>query len=133
TLVAPANNATGVISPVEFKWTQVNGAIGYRLFVNDDEARFTTDTSLTRLVPDGRVTWHVDAVFAGCPDVHSAQFTFTSGSSSTCGGSTNITSPAAGVTVNSPVTITWTPIAGATDYRLWAAMDGGSQTIVAHT
>ena len=133
TLLSPANNATNVASPVTFNWTKVDGAIGYVLVVNNESQGVTTDTSMTRLVSDGANTWHVDTQFAGCPDVHSANFSFTAGAPSTCGGSLAVTAPAAGATVTSPVTASWTAVNNATAYRVWASLDGGDPELIART
>src|SRR5258706_3489961 len=54
TLVAPANGATGVLSPVTFQWTAVSGAIGFKLFIAEaghtsvDLSGPTTATALFR-------------------------------------------------------------------------------------
>ena len=126
TLVAPSNNATNVPSLVTFSWTPVPGAIGYKLFVGGDLAGVTADTTLSRLAPAGLVTWWVDTVFAGCPDQHSAEFKFSTAATNCATGSINLTSPANGATVSSPVAFAWTGIAGASAYRIWFAIDGGA-------
>jgi hypothetical protein len=134
TLVSPANNATSVEAPVEFKWTKVDGAIGYNLYVNNELQGFTTDTSMTRLVGDGRDTWRVDTLYAGCPAVRSNDFAFTAGVTTvSCGSAVAVTAPTAGASVNSPVTITWTPSNGATAYRVYASLDGGPAELLART
>src|SRR5262245_54768749 len=113
TLVSPANNATGVASPVTFQWTKIDGAIGYNLYINNELQGFTTDTSLARLVGDGRNTWRVDTLYAGCPAVKSGDFSFTAGVTTTsCGTSINVTAPGNGATVTSPVNAVWTAVNG---------------------
>jgi hypothetical protein len=134
TLVAPANGATGVSSPVAFQWTKVDGAIGYNLYVNGDLQGFTTDTSMTRLVGDGANNWRVDTLFAGCPAVSSATFTFTAGSQPCISLLLfEIGSPSNGATVSSPVTVTWGPETSATAYRIYASIDGGDPELIART
>lgn len=130
TLIAPANNATDVASPVTFRWNAVPGAIGYRLFVAASGAApnviaVTTETSATRLVPQGTLTWWVDTAFAGCRDEHSAELRFTVGSASSCGNTITLTAPANGATVGPLVTFTWSAVPGASAYRLWASVNGG--------
>src|SRR5205823_6611782 len=114
TLLAPANNATGLPSSVTFSWTEIKGAIGYKLYINNELSGFTTETSLTRLVGDGKSSWRVDTMYIGCPDVRSGDFTFTAGTTTTCGGTINLLAPASNATVTSPVTLTWTAVANAT-------------------
>src|SRR5216684_735544 len=132
TLVAPANGATGVLSPVTFQWTAVSGAIGYKLFIAEagdtsgDLSGTTTATSLTRLIPDGGVTWWVATSFANCPDIVSARSTFTSGAQTTCGTATTLNAPADNATVTSPVTFSWSSVAGASNYRLWIPYNGSA-------
>ncbi|MDP9362047.1 MAG: hypothetical protein M3P29_11405 [Acidobacteriota bacterium] len=131
TLLAPANNATGLSSPVTFQWTPVKGASGYKLYIaqannSGDLAGTTTATSLTTLVPGGTLTWWVVTTFAGCPDVVSAKGTFTSGTQTTCGATATLTSPADGATVTSPVTLSWSAVTGASGYRFWFSFNGSA-------
>ncbi|HEV7429259.1 MAG TPA: hypothetical protein VGQ46_23140 [Thermoanaerobaculia bacterium] len=137
-LVAPVNGATGLTSPVTFQWTAVAGATGYKLYVaeGDDSGDLvgtTTSTSLKTLVPSGSVTWWVVTTFAGCPDVVSGKSTFTSGTQTTCGATTTLSSPADGATVTSPVTLSWSAVTGASSYRLWISVNGGSPFLAART
>ncbi|MEK6372258.1 MAG: hypothetical protein AABO58_06140 [Acidobacteriota bacterium] len=133
TLLSPANNASGVEALVEFKWSKVDGASGYKLFINNQLLGFTTETSLKRLVGDGSNTWRIDTTYAGCADVRSADFTFTAGTAATCGGSIIVTAPAEGSTVAPPVTATWTAVDGASAYRVYASLDGGAPELIART
>ncbi|PYQ53743.1 MAG: hypothetical protein DMF59_00865 [Acidobacteria bacterium] len=126
TLVSPANNATNVPSNATFTWTAVPGAIGYKLFIAGELAGVTTDTTLSRLVPQGLTTWWVDTAFAGCPDQHSAEFKFSTAATNCPTGTMTLTSPANGATAASPVAYSWTGIAGATAYRLWVSLDGSA-------
>src|SRR5262249_6278993 len=111
------------------------GSIGYNLYINDQFQGFTTETSLSKLVGDGKNTWRVDTLYAGCPAVRSGDFTFTAGSATPCGtpGNFQITAPAAGSTVTSPVNAAWGAVSGATSYRVFASLDGGDPEIVART
>ena len=139
TLIAPANGATGVLSPVTFQWTAVSGAIGYKLYIAEagddsgDLSGTTTATSLSRLVPDGALTWWVATSFANCPDIVSAKSTFTSGAQTTCGTTTTLNAPADNATVTSPVTFSWSSVAGASNYRLWISYNGSAPLIAART
>ncbi|MGH9143247.1 MAG: hypothetical protein ACRD2I_19105, partial [Vicinamibacterales bacterium] len=139
TLIAPANNATNVASPVTFQWTAVSGATGYKLYIAEagddsgDLAGTTTFTSLTRLVPDGNVTWWVATSFANCPDVVSAKSTFVSGVQAVCGIATTLTAPADNATVTSPLTFSWSAVSGASGYRLWISFNGSAPLLAART
>ena len=138
TLLTPANNATGLSSPVTFKWTSVQGASGYKLYVAEgngtgDLAGTTTETTLTTLVPEGTITWWVVTTFAGCADVISAKGTFTSGTQTTCGATATLSSPADGATVSSPVTLSWSAVTGASGYRLWLTVNGSSPILAARS
>jgi LysM repeat protein len=133
TLVSPANGATNVTSPVEFKWNEVLGATKYTLFLGSDSAGETTDHELTRIVPAGTTSWYVVASFAGCPDVKSSVFTFNIPASTSCNGTVSILQPAAGATLPSPVNFQWTTLPGAVSYRVWASFNGGPPAVIARS
>jgi hypothetical protein len=139
TLISPASGATSVLSPVTFQWAAVSGAIGYKLFIAaagdtaGDLSGTTTATSLSRLVPDGAVTWWVATMFANCPDIVSTRSSFTSGVPVVCGTAATLTLPADNTTVTSPVTFSWSAVAGASDYRLWVSFNGSAPLLVART
>lgn len=136
TLTSPANGAS-TSSPVTFKWNAVSGASGYKLYVASnggtaDLVALTDDTEATRIVPAGSVSWYVEAIFVGCANVRSSTSTFTALPERTCGSGTialtNPSSPA-----QSPVTLTWSSLAGTSGYRVYVAMDGGTPNLVART
>ena len=131
-LIAPANGATISTSPVTFRWNSVPGAIGYKLYLGNDLAATTTDTTVTRLVGTGAITWRVDTMFAACPDAPSQSFTFTVPAPS-CGGSLTLQTPADNATAGSPVLLTWTSVANATAYRIWISVDGGPPVVLARS
>jgi hypothetical protein len=134
TLLAPANGATGVASPVDFQWSDVPGATKYTLFIGSDAAGDTTGHDLTRIVPAGATSWYVVASFAGCPDVKSAVSSFTIPPATTsCNGAVTILAPAANASLPSPVTFQWSPLTGASFYRLWASLNGGPAALLART
>jgi hypothetical protein len=127
TNVAPADGSTGVSSPVTFQWTAVSGASEYKVFASVDggtpfQLGSTTSTTLTSAVPQGAVTWAVQASFGGnCSTTLSKPFTIHVASPTVC----NATAPvlispgnnSSGVT--SPVTFQWTASAGAIGYKLF--------------
>lgn len=131
-LVSPPNGAAIVESPARFDWNGVPDAIGYALFVNaggDDFSLYgTTDadtTELEALVPEGVVRWFVAARHTGCEDVRSEIFTF--GTDAECAlGPVQILTPENGAEVNSPVTVSWNPVANAQLYRVTLKNDAGN-------
>ena len=133
-LTAPTNGAPSVVSPVDFDWDDVKGATSYRLFAafsggSPTLLAVTTDSKYEGNVPGGKVEWWVEAVGPTC-DATSAHFTFTALDNSGCPanpGTPTLTAPASGANVASPVTFQWSAVAGASSYRVWAAL-GGSPT-----
>jgi hypothetical protein len=138
TLTSPANGAGNVQSPVTFDWSDVKGAVAYRLYVGvdgatPDLAATTTDSEASRIVSAGTIDWYVEALFAGCSATKSSTSRFTVVRVSSCDGkSVSLSAPADGSSVTSPVTLQWTN-AGATYYRVWLGIDGGTPVIVAAT
>ncbi len=117
TLTSPANSATNVVSPVTFKWTSVNGAAGYNLYIAGELVTTTTDTQATVPLADGSsLSWYVDTLYfqtsnpAACPT-----------------GSITLSAPTNGATLSgdSKVTFSWSTINSATAYRLFVSIDAG--------
>src|SRR5205085_720145 len=72
TLVAPANGAASVASPVLFDWNDAAGATSYRLWASFGGATaniiaLTRDSQSSISVPSGGVEWWVDALAESCP------------------------------------------------------------------
>jgi hypothetical protein len=138
-LVAPANAAANITSPVEFRWNSAGGATGYKLYVatnggTADLIATTTETSATRIVAAGTSSWYVEAVFAGCSNVRSSTSTFSVAGAHDCGsGTITLLTPASGATVQSPVALSWSAVSGATSYRVYVSVDGSSPTLLART
>src|SRR5205807_8387767 len=70
TPTAPADGAT-TDAVVTFSWTEVEGASGYRLWLQQtgvpaQNLGRTLDTSLTEIIPPGRHQWYVETLFDGC-------------------------------------------------------------------
>lgn len=139
TLNSPPNGATDVQSPVAFTWSDVPRAVAYKLFLSlngstFEQAGITTTTSLTQILPAGTISWYVDAVFIGCEPTRSSTSRFTVTEPKRCPtGTIDLIAPASGAALTSPAGFSWTPIAGAAGYRLWAAVDGGTPAIIAKT
>lgn len=137
TPTTPAPGATNVTSPVTFKWTPVNGTSGYNLYVQDELVTTTTDTQATVAEPAGSsLTWYVDALYKNCNPVRSPKSSFQTASATVCPtGSITLSTPTPGATLSgdSKVAFSWTPINGATAYRLFVAMDGAAPAQLART
>ncbi|HEU4886888.1 MAG TPA: IPT/TIG domain-containing protein [Thermoanaerobaculia bacterium] len=123
-LIAPADGASGLTAPVTFSWTSV-GAASYEVWLVSDGSSLllgtTAATQLSSAVPSGTFGWFVLAHFAdGCDSVTSATRTFTVAPADNCSthAASQIIAPAAGATVDSPVTFQWTAVADAIGYRL---------------
>jgi hypothetical protein len=131
---SPANGATNVESPVTFRWSSIRSANRYLLFVATGDSDFsfygtTTATELEAFVPNGVVRWFVVATTFGCPETKSAVSSFTAGRTNTCPtGTITLRSPAANATVSSPVTLSWTALAGIQSYRVTISDGHGSIT-----
>jgi uncharacterized repeat protein (TIGR01451 family) len=120
-LIAPADGAGGLTAPVTFSWSSV-GATSYEVWLTSSTLLgTTTSTQLTGAVPSGTFGWFVVAHFAaGCEDAVSPTRTFTVASADNCSlhAAPQLVAPAAGATVDSPVTFQWTAVADAIGYRL---------------
>jgi uncharacterized repeat protein (TIGR01451 family) len=128
--IEPADNATDLTSPVTFRWSDA-GAVSYEVWIVADGAPALLDstsaTSLSAAVPSGTFQWYVVARFAeGCDARTSGERTASVRSSDTCAlnAAPQITAPASGATVASPVTIAWTAVTNAIGYRVWIIVDG---------
>ncbi len=137
-LVAPAEGATVSQSPVTFSWQPVSGAIGYQVWagIDDSEPSFIDATegatSITADIGTGDVEWYVVALFNGCDDLPSADGKFTIPYNPACDiGSPLLVSPADGDTdVPANVQFIWTPVDGATGYRLWVSANGNAAQVI---
>ncbi|HEX8153047.1 MAG TPA: hypothetical protein VF698_07985, partial [Thermoanaerobaculia bacterium] len=136
-LVMPANGAT-VGSQVEFAWSPVSGAVRYVVmakFAGGSATPLgeTEATTFSRRLPPGTFEWSVVALFAGCRPTGSAHATFTIPRPAECDSVRPLPlTPANGARdVTSPVVFTWTPVARASSYKLWASIDGGGNSVIA--
>ncbi|HEX8619147.1 MAG TPA: hypothetical protein VF911_16315 [Thermoanaerobaculia bacterium] len=129
TLVSPANGATNLTSPVTFTWNAVPDATGYRLIAavggqgEPSAIGSTTSTSLTVALPAGALEWGVEALFGdGCATTISEARRLTVTGGACTDTPPQIVSPANGATVSTQqVNFDWSPVAGATRYKLFVA------------
>ena len=138
TLVMPAKGASNVNSQVDFVWNPVNGAVRYVVMAKFAGGNVTplgeTDaTTFSRRLPPGSFEWWVVALFAGCRATESAHATFTIPRPAECDSVRPLPlTPANGSRdVTAPVVFTWTPVARAGTYKLWASIDGGGNSVIA--
>lgn len=139
-ILAPANGATSVTSPVTFSWTDVPRATNYRVFasINGGSVQLlgrSSDPTLKKAVPSGTIVWFVEAAFDGCAATHSSPSRFTVPSAGNCPKTRpQLLFPADGDTnVASPVTFSWSPVSGATSYVLVARPARGAATVLGET
>jgi len=136
---SPINNAT-VSSPVEFDWSAAPNATAYRVWISNDgdpftDLGYTKLTKLTHNVDPGKVQWYVEAIYDDCPPVPSAKATFTIPAPASCSDDAPmIISPADGAqNVAAPVTLVWSAVPNATQYRVFASLDSGDTRLIAAT
>ncbi|HEY2324280.1 MAG TPA: hypothetical protein VGJ82_15580 [Thermoanaerobaculia bacterium] len=137
-LLAPANGATISTQPVTFDWSDVSNAAGYVLVlrVNDGAATpvtETTDTEFTKHLPEGKVEWWVITFINGCSTAESPHSTFTIPATTCPTSAPLLLSPRYSGVVTSPVIFQWTPVNGATRYRVWAVASDGTESIIDST
>jgi hypothetical protein len=131
-LLSPDNGATDVANPVAFEWSAVPNAVRYSVFVQSDNAAArllttTTDTHAVGTLDGTTVHWKVEALFDSCPGVTSDLESFTLAAAPTCDDTPpELTAPANGAHLPTPVTFEWSEIENATEYQLYVAIgDGG--------
>lgn len=130
TLIAPANNATNLASPVTFTWNAVPSAIGYRVLAGFGanaepiSLGITAGTSLTADVPAGSGFWMVQTFFGeDCPATLSERRALTVTQGAACNDTPPQLLAPADHAVNMPslITFAWHPQTKVTKYRLFVA------------
>lgn len=135
---SPANGASNVQSPVTFRWSAVQNARAYRLFASIDGANpvllgTTTNTELEVPISGGSVIWSVQVVFTDSCATTSETSRFTMARIECPSATINLTAPANGATVNSPVRVAWSAVAGATSYGVWVSVDNSAPLNITRT
>jgi len=141
TLLAPSPNATLASSVVDFHWTAVTGANGYRLWTSINGgafAPFGTTASATTLhatFTSGTVAWYVEALFNGCASIASAQQSFTIPAAASCNNSaaTSLAPSSDATLTNGTVDFTWSPAPNAIGYELWLSFNNGTPSMAGTT
>jgi hypothetical protein len=140
TLLAPANNATNLTSPVTFHWNAVPNATGYRVLATFNNTPISLGTATTATlvadVPAGSGSWVVQTLFGDdCPTTLSDRRTLTVTTGATCtNAAPQLVTPANGAAnVASPVNFTWTAVPDAINYRLFVAVADGAFSFYGET
>jgi len=127
-----------VQSPVTFTWSGASSAMLFRVWVSVNGAPFedvgiTKDSQLKTDIPGGSVQWFVEAIFNGCPTVNSTTASFTIPQAAGCANDTSLLiAPAdASSAVTAPVTLVWSAVDKATDYRVFATLNGSDSVVIA--
>jgi fibronectin-binding autotransporter adhesin len=138
-LLTPADQASLGSSAVHFSWSAVANASGYRLWLSIGGAPFvsagdTSGTSLDVNISSGHVEWYVETLFTGCASTVSPHRTFEVPPKQNCGANAAPSglAPASDV-IAANVTFIWSGVAGATNYEVWAILNGGAATKLGET
>jgi hypothetical protein len=140
-LTSPADNATGLTSPVTLSWQPVANAASYEVWLSVDDAApslvtTTNATSASVSVAGSHASWYIGAKGdPSCTTLYANARTFTIQQAVSCNGHGTATplSPSLNATVSSPVAFTWSAAAQAIGYRLWISVDGGPSQDVGTT
>jgi hypothetical protein len=139
-LISPLNSVV-VTNPVLFAWKAIPSALQYRLWVSQNgeaaqDIALTGDTSIAIPLDPGNYSWYVEALFAGCDATKSGSGTFIIPEKDPCGdrGIAPLTSPADTATNGgSKVDFQWGSVPNNSGYRVWAAVDGGTFSVLGTT
>src|SRR5205814_2212407 len=92
-LIAPADGSTTAGSAIDFSWSAVTKASGYRVWSIIDNGTpqvlgtASANTTLHATIASGHVEWYVETLFDGCASVESAHRTFTVPQAQSCSSS----------------------------------------------
>jgi uncharacterized repeat protein (TIGR01451 family) len=140
-LLAPANDSTSNSSLIDFQWTSVPNADGYRLWARlaggaPQVLADTPETSSRQLIPNGRLEWWVETRFRGCPALDSAHFVVTVPRAQNCNADERpslLAPPADLTTASGVVTFQWSAVPGALRYELWLALGDSAPSLAGTT
>lgn len=138
-LISPAEEATELPSPVQFEWTAVEGAEGYRVSVVEenfdiDVIAETSRTSASSLLSPGAYAWFVEAFFDNCESTVSDIHIFETARAANCSRAVaTLLTPVRGAQATPRVTFSWTPVPGALSYDVNASLDDGEFAFVGAT
>jgi uncharacterized repeat protein (TIGR01451 family) len=135
--LVPGDGTTTTDALVTFRWTNVDGASGYRLWLQQGDAPpqslgKANDTSLTIVIPPGAHHWYVETLFDGCASHESEHVALTIPPAKDCDthGTPQLSAPANDATSTSAsVAFSWDAVAKAIEYELWLVPAGGTPTL----
>jgi hypothetical protein len=135
---SPANGASNVQNPVTFRWSAVQNARAYRILASIDGANpivlgTTTNTELQAAISGGSVIWSVQVVFNDDCSTTSELSRFTMARIECPSATINLIAPTNATTVNSPVRLAWSAVAGATSYGVWVSVDNSAPLNITRT
>ena len=134
----PAAGTTTADAVVTFSWSNVDGASGYRLWLQQGDAPpqslgRTLDASVTKIIPPGAHHWYVETLFDGCASHESAHVALTILPAQDCDthGAPQLSAPANDASAASAtVAFSWGAVPKAIEYELWLAPAGGTPTLI---
>ncbi|MEO6487765.1 MAG: Ig-like domain-containing protein, partial [Thermoanaerobaculia bacterium] len=134
----PQDGATNV--PTSGNLSYASGASNHTVYFGPagggcSTAYFDTLNSqvpYSNLQPGTEYEWRVEGREPGCPTVNSSCVRFRT-AGSPCPAAPTPIQPAAGSTVQSPVTFTWSAVSGATIYKVFVSVNGAPATAVGST
>ncbi|HSY49460.1 MAG TPA: LamG-like jellyroll fold domain-containing protein [Thermoanaerobaculia bacterium] len=140
-LLTPSPNATLASSVVDFHWSAVAGANGYRLWASINGGAFAplgttaSATTLHTTFTSGTVAWYVEALFNGCASAASAQQSFTISAAATCNNpaATSLTPSNGAALTSGTVDFAWSPAQNAIGYELWLSFNNGTPSLAGTT
>ncbi|HMC71937.1 MAG TPA: hypothetical protein VKJ07_22460, partial [Mycobacteriales bacterium] len=138
TPVTPAGGTTTADAVVTFVWNSVDGASGYRLWLQQVDAPpqnlgTTLGTSLTKIIPPGTQHWYVETLFDGCASHQSEHLALIVLPAHDCAShvAPKLSAPANDTPATSAtVAFSWDAAANAIEYELWIATAGGVPTLI---
>jgi uncharacterized repeat protein (TIGR01451 family) len=136
--LVPAAGTTTADAVVTFRWTDVDGASGYRLWLQQGDAPPQSlgnakDTSLTKVIPPGAHHWYVETLFDGCTSHESEHVALTIPPAEDCAthGAPQLSAPANDTaSTSASVAFNWDAVAKAIEYELWLVPAGGTPTLI---
>ncbi|HKS23076.1 MAG TPA: hypothetical protein VJZ76_09790 [Thermoanaerobaculia bacterium] len=138
---APAGDTTTADANVAFGWTAVDGASGYRLWLQQGDAPAqslgtTLGITLTKIIPAGTHHWYVETLFDGCASHESDRVALTILPATDCNTheSPQLTAPESDAVLSTPtIAFHWNAVPKALQYELWLATAGGVPTLIRTT
>jgi uncharacterized repeat protein (TIGR01451 family) len=132
-ILQPATGAAGVPTSGNLVWSNT-GASQYKVYFGPGGGgcqtlvvtTSATSIAYTALDPGTQYQWRVEAVSPGCPVKTSSCATFTT--TAVCPAPPVLLAPANGTQAPSPVTLSWSAVAGAASYTVFASVNGGPST-----